>query len=189
MTPWTVARQAPLSMEFSRQEGDLPDPGINPDLLDCRQILYCLIHQEAHFAMLSSRGSSQPGMELSLAGRLLTTSTAWKALISKVPSSSFKRSKVSWELYLFCFALGLLGFLSRDRSSSVLYLCIACSELTLTEMLSGSGGGGGGGGGGGSLVTKSCLTLVTPWTVPGIFQERILEWVAASFSRKEYWSG
>ena len=40
MTPWTVARQAPLSMEFSRQEywsgnalpspGDLPDPGIEP---------------------------------------------------------------------------------------------------------------------------------------------------------------
>ena len=38
MTPWTVARQAPLSMGFSRQEywsglpfpspGDLPDPGI-----------------------------------------------------------------------------------------------------------------------------------------------------------------
>ena len=40
LTPWTVARQAPLSMEFSRQEywselpfpspGDLPDPGIEP---------------------------------------------------------------------------------------------------------------------------------------------------------------
>ena len=40
MTPWTVARQAPLSMGFSRQEywsglpfpslGDLPDPGIKP---------------------------------------------------------------------------------------------------------------------------------------------------------------
>ena len=39
-TPWTVARQAPLSMEFSRQEywsgqpfpspGALPDPGIEP---------------------------------------------------------------------------------------------------------------------------------------------------------------
>ena len=38
VTPWTVARQAPLSMGFSRQEywsglpfpspGDLPDPGI-----------------------------------------------------------------------------------------------------------------------------------------------------------------
>ena len=40
MTPWTVALQAPLSMEFSRQEyssgwpfpslGDLPDPGVEP---------------------------------------------------------------------------------------------------------------------------------------------------------------
>ena len=39
-TLWTIARQAPLSMEFSRQEywnglpfpppGDLPDPGIEP---------------------------------------------------------------------------------------------------------------------------------------------------------------
>ena len=39
-TPWTVAPQAPLSMEFSRQEywsglpfpspGDLPDPRIKP---------------------------------------------------------------------------------------------------------------------------------------------------------------
>ena len=40
VTPWTVARQAPLSMGFSKQEywselpflspGDLPDPGIEP---------------------------------------------------------------------------------------------------------------------------------------------------------------
>ena len=40
VTPWTVARQAPLSMEFFRQEywsglpfpspGDLPTPGIKP---------------------------------------------------------------------------------------------------------------------------------------------------------------
>ena len=40
VTPWTVARQAPLSVEFSRQEhwsglpfpspGDLPNPGIEP---------------------------------------------------------------------------------------------------------------------------------------------------------------
>ena len=39
-TPWTVARQAPLSLGFSKQEcwswlplppsGDLPDPGIQP---------------------------------------------------------------------------------------------------------------------------------------------------------------
>ena len=40
VTPWTVARQAPLSRRFPRQEywsglpfppqGDLPDPGIKP---------------------------------------------------------------------------------------------------------------------------------------------------------------
>ena len=40
VTPWTVAYEAPLSMEFSRQEywsglpypspGDLPNPGIEP---------------------------------------------------------------------------------------------------------------------------------------------------------------
>ena len=43
VTPWTVARQAPLSIEFSRQEcwsrllflppGDLPDTGIKPESL------------------------------------------------------------------------------------------------------------------------------------------------------------
>ena len=54
-TPWTGARQAPLSMGFSRQEswiglpfpspGDLSDSGIEPGLLHCRQTLYCLSHQ------------------------------------------------------------------------------------------------------------------------------------------------
>ena len=53
-TPWTIARQAPLSVGFSRQEywsglpipslGDLPDPGIQMTLLQCRQILYHLSH-------------------------------------------------------------------------------------------------------------------------------------------------
>ena len=43
MTPWTVARQAPLSIGFLKQEywselpfpspGDLPDPGIEPTSL------------------------------------------------------------------------------------------------------------------------------------------------------------
>ena len=43
-TPWTIARRAPLTMEFSRQEyqsrlpfptpGDLPDPGIEPESLE-----------------------------------------------------------------------------------------------------------------------------------------------------------
>ena len=49
-TLWTVAHQAPLSMGFSRPEywsglpfptpGDLPNPGVEPGLLHCRQILY-----------------------------------------------------------------------------------------------------------------------------------------------------
>ena len=53
--PWTVAHQAPLSTEFSRQEywsglpcpppGDLLDQGSHLGLLDCRQVLYHLSHQ------------------------------------------------------------------------------------------------------------------------------------------------
>ena len=59
---WTIARQAPLSMGFSRQEywsgllcpppGDLPDPGIEPTSL------------------------TSPA----LAGRYFTTSVTWEAL-------------------------------------------------------------------------------------------------------------
>ena len=55
-TPWTVARQAPLSMGFSRQEywsglpcpppGELPDPGIQPCLL------YLLHWQVASFPLV-----------------------------------------------------------------------------------------------------------------------------------------
>ena len=54
-TPWTVAYQAPLSVEFSRLEywsglpfpsrGDLPNPGIEPGLPHCRQMLCHLSHQ------------------------------------------------------------------------------------------------------------------------------------------------
>ena len=53
--PWTIAHQAPLSMGLSQQEywsgltfpspGDLPNPGSNPHLLCCRQILSLLSHQ------------------------------------------------------------------------------------------------------------------------------------------------
>ena len=54
-TPWTGARQAPLSREFSRLEywsglpfpspGDLPNQGLKAGLPHCRQSLYCLSHQ------------------------------------------------------------------------------------------------------------------------------------------------
>ena len=64
VTSWTLARQAPLFMGFSRQEywsrlpcppsGDLPDPGIEPMSL----------------------------MSPALAGRFFTTSTTWEAQFS-----------------------------------------------------------------------------------------------------------
>ena len=54
--PWTVAQQAPLSLEFPRQDsgvgyhfllqGISPNQGSNPGLLHCRQILYHLCHLE-----------------------------------------------------------------------------------------------------------------------------------------------
>ena len=62
VTPWTVARQAPLSTGFSRQEhrsglplpppGDLPDPGVEPSSV----------------------------VSPALAGGFLTTSATWDAL-------------------------------------------------------------------------------------------------------------
>ena len=64
-TPWIVVHQAPLSMEFSRQEyqsglpfpspGNLLDPGIKPGSPDCRQILYHLSHQERHLEKKKER--------------------------------------------------------------------------------------------------------------------------------------
>ena len=66
-TPWTGAHQAPLSMEFSRQEygvschalfqGIFPTQGWNPGLPHCRQILYRL---------------SYPGSPVSSLGRFIT---------------------------------------------------------------------------------------------------------------------
>ena len=54
-TPWTVACQAPLFMEFPRQEywsglpfsspGNLLNQGLNPGLRHCRRTLYSLSHQ------------------------------------------------------------------------------------------------------------------------------------------------
>ena len=50
---------------------------------------------------------------------------------------------------------------------------------------------------GAGLVTKSCPTLVTPWTVAsqaplpmaGILEARILEWITISFSKDEETKG
>ena len=81
-TPWTVARQVPLSMGFSRQEywsglpcpppGDLSDPGIKPVSLT--------LH-----------------VPPALAGRFFTTSATWEALHSHNPEETVP-SKVTSEL-------------------------------------------------------------------------------------------
>ena len=73
VTLWTIARQAPLSMGFSRQEywsglpcsppGGLPNPGTEPVSL----------------------------ISPVLAGRFLTTCTTWEALREKVKSLSHAR--------------------------------------------------------------------------------------------------
>ena len=56
MTPWTVARQAPLSMVFPQQEywsrlpfphsGDLPDSGIKPTSPALTRGLFTNVHWE-----------------------------------------------------------------------------------------------------------------------------------------------
>ena len=56
VTPWIVARQAPVSIGFSRQEywsglpftypEDLPNPGIEPRSPALQLFLYCLSYRE-----------------------------------------------------------------------------------------------------------------------------------------------
>ena len=67
VTPWTIAYQTPLSMEFSRQEywsglpfsslGIFPTQGSNPDLLHCRWMLYYLRHLETWYTQKFKRAT------------------------------------------------------------------------------------------------------------------------------------
>ena len=69
VTPWTVACQAPLSLEFSGQKywscyvshsllhGVFLSQGSNPVLLHHRQIFYCLGHQGASLTILRASTS------------------------------------------------------------------------------------------------------------------------------------
>ena len=64
VTTWTIAHQTPLFMEFSRQEtgvgchfllqGIFLTQGLNLGLLCCRQIHYCLNHQDSTMTMVVS---------------------------------------------------------------------------------------------------------------------------------------
>ena len=68
VTPWTVAHQAPLSMEFSRQEhwrelpfpspGDLPNPGIKPMSLKASCIGRWIFYHWYHLGSPKSEAES-----------------------------------------------------------------------------------------------------------------------------------
>ena len=77
-TPQTVTHQAPLSLEFSKQEywigwsspspGIFPTQGSNPGLLHCRQILYYLIYQ-AILGLIQFEGLNRTRSDFSLSKR------------------------------------------------------------------------------------------------------------------------
>ena len=89
-TPWTVAHQAPLSMEFSQQEywsglpfpsaGGLPDPGIKPGSLALQADSLDLSHQGSP--------NKQPFTEMRKSPQRLRRSICfgeWKSVISLRP--------------------------------------------------------------------------------------------------------
>ena len=90
VTPWTVAHQAPLSMEFSRQEywsgllfpppGDLPDPRIEPG---------------SPTLQVDSLESEPPGKPLNKVGCLVSMEGN-RAVIFKLCSGA--SSSTTWDL-------------------------------------------------------------------------------------------
>ena len=107
-TPWSGARQAPLSMGFSRQEywsglpcpppGDLPDPGLNPNLFN-------LVDSQAGFLPLAP-----PGMLIFFLGTSKLLSFTSKIFFFKLKmlhitfrnvAFLFKNSKIKEVVFLF----------------------------------------------------------------------------------------
>ena len=114
-TPWTVAYQAPLSTEFSRQEywsgfpfpspGDLPNPGIKPRSTALRQPLYHLSHQVHPFKDPISKYSHilrcwESGLQHEIWGRHSSVPDSnLLTVMSQVPDSFPRGSRGSY-LYL-----------------------------------------------------------------------------------------
>jgi len=106
-TPWTLARQAPLCMGFSRQEygnglpcpppGHLPDPGIQP------------------ISLLSP----------ALAGGFFTTSTVWEAPIHLLCICKIIYFNRFFHSLLFCF----------NYQSQILFLIKKYSSIRLWFMI------------------------------------------------------
>ena len=99
VTPWTAARQAPLSMEFSRQaywsgllcppSGDLPNPGSEPVSLTSTCIGRWVLYHQRH---LGSPPASNSAMLIAeMASWLLCSPGLW-SLETESPASG-----VDWE--------------------------------------------------------------------------------------------
>ena len=92
-TPWTVAHQVPLSMEFSRQEhwsglpstspGDLPDPGIKPVSLALA----------GEFLTIVPPGKPNTYLLLSCFSRVRLCATPETAAHQALPSLGFSRQE------------------------------------------------------------------------------------------------
>ena len=114
-----------------------------------------------------------------------------KSLVSLFMSFSGRTDDINVDCHHHCtgpkgrrwrFLMRLEGSRSRCGQDVGNILQTKCCGLFFTVL------------GGGGLVTKSCLTLVTPmdcsplvFSVHGILQARILEWVTISFSRASSW--
>ena len=123
MTPWTVASQASLSMEFSRQEywsglpcpppGDLSNPGLNPHLL-------CLLHWLAGSLPLALPGKPVSAQSLSH-GQLfaIPCTVACQASLSM----EFSRQEY-WSVLPFPTSLGSLYMQSEEKPDYCIYTSI-----------------------------------------------------------------
>ena len=93
-TPWTVAHQAPLSMEFSRQKywsglpcpppEDLPDPGIEPTFPTTLELLT---------GSLSTELPRKPGTQCTQIQMIVLVYTSWVIL-----AKSHKLAKIQLPL-------------------------------------------------------------------------------------------
>ena len=137
-TPWTVARQAPLSLEFSRQEycsglpfpssEDLPHPGIEPQVSALQADFITIwatreyIHTQCVCVYLSIY--IYAAMSLSVSVHLRSCTVNFKSLfVSAFPGSAF---------------LTLSRFLWSTASTCLILLCVLSLRRLSYEVILGS---------------------------------------------------
>ena len=206
-TPWSVAHKAPLSMGFSRQEywsglpypslGDLPNPRINTVSLrfTClgRRVVYHQRYLRSQSPLLSLRTLNYrywykykywSRCLLSTSEHLPThfyvTTSLW---LTQVHSGTLRQPTPDY-LYITVFVRTHTKIWGKRFPSPPFSLSIYCRKYLIINAFS-------------SLKVKSfshVWLLVTSRdcslpgsSVHGIFQARVLEWVAIAFSRGSSW--